>query len=307
VTESEADVAASASDHAGFFRPSKRAAAAAAQRDPVSPPRPRRDPPRAARARTPEIAPPDNDASASDEGDYAEYGGRRAPLSRAAPSPMHRIKEVGARRPRPRRATSSGMDEERAAVLIQAGLRGVIARRATEVQRCRLDLRAALAEAKMAPGGAHPEVTQSMLDLAEAYRRAWDRDSAEQAYSAALQAIERDYGVGDVRCRKPGDALARIYTERGDDAMAEEVMRRILAPPRGPPGVEEESAIASALTAVSSTLGACPRNGYRGPSARADASALFITPPQADGSQRWTEGHALNNGRGGLRRRCPEI
>ena len=139
--------------------------------------------------------------------------------------------------------------------IIQAGLRGLIARRATEVQRCRLDLRAALADAKAAPGVTHPEVTQAMLDLAEAYRRAWDRDSAEQAYSAALQAIERDYGVGDVRCRKPGDALARIYSERGDDLMAEEVMRRILAPPRGPPGIAEESPLSSALTAVSTTIG----------------------------------------------------
>ena len=133
----------------------------------------------------------------------------------------------------------------------------LIARRATEVQRCRLDLRAALAEAKAAPGVAHPEVTQAMLDLAEAYRRAWDRESAEQAYSAALQAIERDYGVGDPRCRKPGDALARIYAERGDDALAEEVMRRILAPQRKPgaAGEDLEYPLTSALSAVSATLG----------------------------------------------------
>jgi hypothetical protein len=86
------------------------------------------------------------------------------------------------------------LSEERAASLIQAGVRGLIARRSVEVKRCRLDLRAALADAKVHPGEPHPEVIQTMIDLGEAYLHAWDRDSAEQAYSVALQSIEREYG-----------------------------------------------------------------------------------------------------------------
>jgi hypothetical protein len=93
------------------------------------------------------------------------------------------------------------MSVERAATLIQAGMRGLIARRGAEVQRCRLDLRAALADAKLRPGEPHPEVIQTMIDLGEAYFLAWDRHSAEQAYSVALQSIEREYGCVPIALR----------------------------------------------------------------------------------------------------------
>ncbi len=151
------------------------------------------------------------------------------------------------------------MSEARAVTVIQAGMRGLIARRAVEVQRCRLDLRAALSDAKERPGEPHPEVTQTMMDLGEAYLRAWDRDSAEQAYSVALQSIEREYGVGDPRARKPAHALARIYEERGDEALAQEVLARAFAPKQPPleaSSVEEgPTALDGALAAVSATLG----------------------------------------------------
>ena len=77
------------------------------------------------------------------------------------------------------------------------------------------------------------------------------------ANTGMMRLPERDYGVGDPRCRKPGDALARIYAERGDDALAEEVMRRILAPQRKPgaAGEDLEYPLTSALSAVSATLG----------------------------------------------------
>ncbi len=145
-------------------------------------------------------------------------------------------------------------------MVIQAGFRGLIARRGAEVQRCRLDLRAALAEAKTQPGVPHPDVIQCMLDLGEAYLRAWDPHSAEQAYSAALQSIERDYGVGDPRCRRPAEILARIFSDRGDEAMAEEVLQRVLVPARPPVTSLQEDEYGAGpfdgVTTVAFTLGA---------------------------------------------------
>jgi hypothetical protein len=152
------------------------------------------------------------------------------------------------------------MSHARAAVVIQAGFRGLIARRGAEVQRCRLDLRASLAEARAQPGVPHPDVIQCMLDLADSYLRAWDPFSAEQAYTVALESIEREYGVGDRRCRRPAQALARIFQDRGEEGMAEEVLQRMLVPARGPVSREEleynSSSAFEPVAAVAFTLGA---------------------------------------------------
>ena len=135
------------------------------------------------------------------------------------------------------------MTRDRATVVIQAHMRGLVARRWAEVQRCRLDLRGAVAEAKERPEEAHPEVIQCMLDLGEAYLRAWDPHNAEQAYSVALESIEREYGAGDPRCRKPAEILARIFADRGDVAMAQEVLHRALGDTSAPvPASAEEAA-----------------------------------------------------------------
>ena len=135
------------------------------------------------------------------------------------------------------------MTRDRATVVIQAHMRGLVARRWAEVQRCRLDLRAAVAEAKEMPEEAHPEVIQCMLDLGEAYLRAWDPHNAEQAYSVALESIEREYGQGDPRCRKPAEILARIFADRGDVGMAQEVLHRALGDTSAPvPASAEEAA-----------------------------------------------------------------
>jgi len=158
-----------------------------------------------------------------------------------APPPVlpSRARAAAAAAARPRRGARPALDAAAAATRIQAGVRGLIARRGAEVQRCRLDLRAALGEAKATPGQPHPEVLASMLDLGCAYARAWDFASAEQAYSCALESIEREYGAGDTRLVRPAEALARLLARRGEMGQAEAVLRRALAPPRAPGGGDD--------------------------------------------------------------------
>lgn len=64
--------------------------------------------------------------------------------------------------------------------------------------------------------------------------------------------------MGDVRCRKPAEALARIYNSRGDGDMADEVLQRVMQPPRPPREQQEDNGVSAfdgAIAAVSSTIG----------------------------------------------------
>jgi len=214
----------------GFFKPSARAAATAVVTSPNAKKNAGRKSasavilvgatPRSARA----------GADSDDEEDEEEEE-----LVRIARAKLAAKHSQPAALPKRQLRTGPPMNRERAIVVIQAFMRGLIARRWAEVQRCRLDLRAAVSEAKERPDEPHPEVIQCMLDLGEAYLRAWDPHNAEQAYSVALESIEREYGSGDHRCRKPAEILARIFADRGDVNLAEEVLHRALGNTRNRP------------------------------------------------------------------------
>jgi hypothetical protein len=119
-------------------------------------------------------------------------------------------------------------------IRIQAAARGLIARRWSEVRRCRMDLRWALGEARSDPNpdAPHPEVLACMVDLGEAYTRAWDSVSAMRAFACALSSIEREYGVGDVRLRRPAEALGQLLAAKGNFTDAQRVLKRALSAPK---------------------------------------------------------------------------
>jgi hypothetical protein len=66
-----------------------------------------------------------------------------------------------------------------------------------------------------------------------------------------------------MRCRKPAEALARIYNFRGDEALAEEVRASFHSFAR----------LATTVPLLLTPLAACPRDFNAGAAARAGAGA----------------------------------